>query len=270
MGIQSATNAALSGITAATAMIDAATHNLANSQTPAYRAQEVVLATQAGGGVQVVAIVEDPTPGGIREEDQLPLLALDGEGLFILERGEDERVYTRDGHFSRDGDGYLVNSLGDRLLGQAINEKGILDRTQLAPLRVRIGATVESADGATAKLIGYTVQRNGRLVGKYTDGVERTLGRLRIARFQNPQALSRLPGNLYRQTPQALMPLISDPGSDGAASILAAATELSNVDIGEQLIQVALARTQFRNNLATLDTADRMLRELHFNSDRRL
>ena len=51
------------------------------------------------------------------------------------------------------------------------------------------------------------------------------------------------------------------PG-DAAATIQAGAVELSNVDVGESMIDLLAASTQFRASLAVLNTADELLDEL--------
>ena len=54
----------------------------------------------------------------------------------------------------------------------------------------------------------------------------------------------------------------SNPGEDGSASLVAGATELSNADIGQNLIDLFMASDYFRANLAVLRTADSLLDEL--------
>ena len=60
------------------------------------------------------------------------------------------------------------------------------------------------------------------------------------------------------------MPIESDPSEGGAAEVISGAKELSNVDIGHELIELTLAGNLFQANLAVLHTADAMLGELFF------
>lgn len=53
---------ALSGLGAASAGLAAQASNLANQRTEGYRARRVDLAAQAGGGVEVRGLSEDPAP----------------------------------------------------------------------------------------------------------------------------------------------------------------------------------------------------------------
>lgn len=267
MGIHSATSSALSGLAVATAIVDSVARNLTNAQPSHEATQQVELNPPSTDGIQIARVTAERTQGPLQPNAPLPLLTLEGDGLFILER-RGERLYSRDGKLALDADGYLVNSLGDRLLGYAINADGILDRTKLSPLRIQIGSAVDTPDGTTARLIGYSVQRSGRLVGKYSDGVERTLGQLRIARFPPTGPSARPNGHLYGGR-QSTVPLVTDGATHGAGSIVASATDLSNVNADEQLIRLSLARSHFRLNLATLETTGSLLHELMHLSQRR-
>src|SRR5262245_55283604 len=101
MGLSTVMQTAASGMSAATTIVEVAANNLANYETAGFKASTVELATAPlGSGVQVVGIDVDFSQGAIRASDQLPLLALEGEGFFILEGREGGRLYTRDGRFS--------------------------------------------------------------------------------------------------------------------------------------------------------------------------
>lgn len=281
MGLASVMQTALSGLNAATTMIDVAANNLANSQTDGFKAGSVRLATQTpqtlslggalgsdplqvGTGVQVVGIETDQSQGPIATNDQPALLALDGEGLFILQGNGGGRVYTRDGNFKLNADGDLVTAEGDRVLGFGVDANGQIDRSQLVPLTIHLGSTVAGAGGTVATLRSYSIGKDGRVVGQFSDGVNRTLGQLRLARFANPQGLAAKGGNKYASTAASGLPIETDPSEGGAAEVLSGAKELSNVDIGRELVELTLAGNLFQANLAVLHTADTLLGEMFF------
>ncbi len=281
MGLLSVMQTALSGMNAATTMIDVAANNLANSQTDGFKAGSVSLATQApqtlsmgggtssdpiqiGAGVQVVGVDTNFSQGPIATSDQPALLALDGEGLFILQGRGGGRVYTRDGNFKLNADGELVTGDGYRLLGFGVDANGQIDTSQLVPLSIHLGSTVAGSNGTAATLRSYSIGNDGRIVGQYSDGVNRTLGQLRLARFANPQGLAAKGGNKYAGTAASGLPNETDPGEGGAAQVLSGARELSNVNIGHELIELTLAGNLFQANLAVLHTADTLLGEMFF------
>lgn len=286
MGLSSVMQTALSGMNAATAWIDVTADNLANSQTPGFKATTIQFATlmpqtasfgsgpiaasagtnpiQVGSGVEVAATNRDFSQGSIVTSDQPALLALDGEGLFILRGAGGQRNYTRDGQFSLNSDGELVTPDGDRLLGFGVDAEGNLDRSQLRPLSVRLGSATPAANGGVSILRSYAIARDGRVVGYYSDGTNRTLGQLQVARFANPAGLAARAGNKFEATTASGLPTTSDPGQSGAAEVVGGARELSNVDVGHELIELTLAGNMFQANLAVLHTADNLLGELFF------
>jgi len=286
MSLGTVMQTALSGMNAATSIVQVTASNVANLQTPGFKASRVQLATQApqtlslgslpgtgnagvnpvqiGSGVTTAGIDVDWSQGPIIADDQPPLLALEGEGLFILEGREGGRVYARDGRFSLNASGELVASGGERLLGYGIDAEGQLDAGELSPLTVRLGSQVAGEGGRVATLRSFSVSKNGRITGRYSDGKSRTLGQVRVARFNNPQGLVQRGANTLRPGANAGLPIESDPGEAGAGEIIGGAGEMSNVDLGRQLIDLTLAGNMFRANAAVFQTADTLLGESFF------
>jgi flagellar hook protein FlgE len=278
MGLSTVMQTALSGMNAASISIEVAANNLANLQTRGFKASNVQLATlasqagagggsgaiQIGQGVYVAAIGSDFSQGTIVTDDQPALLALDGKGFFILEGPDRQRRYTRDGQFGLNADGELVTKNGERVLGFGVDAEGNIDESRLAPLSIRLGSSVAGANGTAATLRSYSVSKSGRIIGHYSDGRSRTLGQLRLARFANPSGLVQGAGNTFEATPASGLPNESDPGSGGAAEVIAGASELSNVDLGRQLIELTLAGNLFRANALVFHTADTLLGEMFF------
>ena len=111
-------------------------------------------------------------------------------------------------------------------------------------------------------LTGYSIGRDGRIHGRFTDGTSRLLGQIRIARFANPGGLVQRGGTQFAAGPNSELPLVASPGEGGAAQIVSGAVELSNTDIGRSLIDLELASLQFRANAVVVHTADKMLEDL--------
>ncbi len=250
---------ALSGMNAATTIVEVSANNLANYQTPGFKSSQVNLATLAphGSGVQVAGYEVDFSQGTIRANDQLPLLALEGEGFFILEGRDGGRLFTRDGQFRLSANGELVTFDGLRVLGFGVDVDGQVDSSQLRPLAI-------GNPGTAASLRSYSISRSGRVMGHYGDGASRSLGQLRLARFANPSGLEARAGNKFASTVASGLPFENDPGNAGMADVLSGATELSNVNVGSELIELTLAGNMFQANLAVVQTADDMLTALFF------
>ena len=68
-------------------------------------------------GVQVAEIAANHNQGTIEISSSSSDLAIQGDGFFIVEGAEGERLYTRNGIFKLNSDAELVNATGQRLVG---------------------------------------------------------------------------------------------------------------------------------------------------------
>jgi len=118
-------------------------------------------------------------------------------------------------------------------------------------------------DGSPAgTLSSFIVGEDGRLRGVFTSGVTRDLGQIRLAKFANPGGLVQRGENLFAQGVNSGLPIEGDPSTQGLGNLIAGAVELSNNDIGKNLIDLVLATTQYRGNARVITAAQQMLDEL--------
>lgn len=163
MGLTSALNTALTGLSAAETQIDVIGNNLANSQTVGFKSSQAIFATQflqtlslgsgptaenggtnprqVGLGVQVAEIAANHNQGTIEISSSPSDLAIQGDGFFIVESSGGERLYSRNGIFKLNADAELVNSSGQRLLGFGVDDVFRLQETNLTPLTIPLGST---------------------------------------------------------------------------------------------------------------------------------
>lgn len=164
MSINSAMLAGVSGLVANSSALAAISDNIANVNTVAYKRQQVnfanVVTAQAvkgrysAGGVQGITRQFVSTQGLIQSSGSSTDLAISGDGFFIATRkgtgltAADERVFTRQGSFSVDADGYLKNDSGLYLQGWPRQANGTYNvnpsqLTNLQPINVKnLGAAV--------------------------------------------------------------------------------------------------------------------------------
>src|SRR5690554_596490 len=143
----------LSGLNAAAQNLDVIGNNIANSGTVGFKAStasfaDVYASSRVGLGTQVAAINQRFTIGTVSNTGNQFDMAIDGsKGMFRVVDQSGSVLYTRNGQFSPDKDGYLVNAQGYRLTGYA--EGG----TNLVAVRVPTGNIAPSAtDFVTSKL----------------------------------------------------------------------------------------------------------------------
>jgi flagellar hook protein FlgE len=146
---------AVSGLRANQTMMDVVGNNIANVNTPGFKASSVTFEEalfqllrgpgesinplQLGLGVRVASIDPIFTQGAVQVTGRSTDLAIQGQGFFIVEN-DGQRYYTRSGAFSFDGAGNLVASNGFRVLGWAADASGTVDpNAPVEPITIPIG-----------------------------------------------------------------------------------------------------------------------------------
>jgi flagellar hook protein FlgE len=139
-----------------------------------------------------------------------------------------------------------------------------LDFSQVTALsQSTTGIQASSQDGfAAGVLSSFSITESGRIKGVYSNGVTRDLGQMLMSRFANPGGLQQIGDNLWAEGVNSGEPLRDIPGSGGLGSLTAGAVELSNTDIGQNLIDLILASTQYRGGSRVITTAQQLLDEL--------
>lgn len=136
----------ISGLSAAAANLDVIGNNIANSNTIGFKSgsasfQDVYAGSRVGLGVAVSGIVQNFTQGSVQTSSRpLDVAILNGDGFFRLSSPSGEVMYSRNGQFTRDKDGFIVNNGGLRLTGYGVSATGGLDGGTPAPLQVQTTA----------------------------------------------------------------------------------------------------------------------------------
>ncbi len=118
-------------------------------------------------------------------------------------------------------------------------------------------------DGSSAgTLSSFLITESGNLKGVFSNGVTRDLGQIRLARFANNSGLEQLGQNMFAVGVNSGLAIQGNPGEQGIGSISAGAVELSNTDIGQNLIDLILASTQYRGGTRVITSVQQLLDEL--------
>lgn len=139
-----------------------------------------------------------------------------------------------------------------------------LDFTQISGLAASTSTLAATRqDGfPPGKLTNFIIGEDGKIRGIFDNGTERDLGQIRLARFANPGGLEQRGSNNYAVGINSGLPIVSNPGEQGIGNLIAGAVELSNTDIGSNLIDLILASTQYRGNARVITSAQQLLEEL--------
>ena len=155
MSIFGALDTAVSGLAAQSQAFTDISNNIANSQTIGYKATDTnfsdyVLnstASQISGTVVASTASENNAQGTITSSSNALALAISGNGFFNVSEAngaasgtsqsfQPNDYYTRNGDFTKNSAGYLVNSSNEYLKGYMVDSSGNLDTSSLQPINV--------------------------------------------------------------------------------------------------------------------------------------
>jgi len=126
----------LSGLNISSKNLEVIGNNVANANTYGAKASRAEFADMyaaslngagsngIGIGARIGAVAQQFTQGNITTTANNLDLAINGRGFFALATPEGESVYSRNGQFKRDADGFIVNNSKHQLLGQALDPTG--------------------------------------------------------------------------------------------------------------------------------------------------
>jgi len=190
---------------------------------------------QIGLGTRTAAIKRLFQQGDFKPTENPLDLVIEGQGFFKLVRPDGTNAYTRDGSFTVDENGNVVNSLGYQL-----------DPPITIP--------------QDAKAI--TIGRDGTVTVRLADETVSQVGNIELASFINPAGLQSVGNNLFVATQASGDPILGTPGQDGLGEISQGFLETSNVNIVAELVEMISAQRAYELNSRAVRAADDMLRKL--------
>lgn len=152
----------LSGLSSSTKQLDTIGNNVANASTVGFKQSQAQFAdmyaaslfgggaVQIGTGSKVAAVVQQFTQGNITNTSNTMDIAISGQGFFRMVDQGGSVLYSRNGQFQLDKNGFIVNSQGHQLSGYLPDATGKIIPGQ--PLPVQINAS-DLAPQQTASVV---------------------------------------------------------------------------------------------------------------------
>ncbi|GAA0078730.1 flagellar basal-body rod protein FlgG [Clostridium sp. CTA-5] len=165
-------------------------------------------------GVKVNDVSTIYTQGSFKTTDSLTDFGIDGRGFFVVQRGN-ERLYTRNGNFKVNQQGYLITTNGDQVLGR--------NNTTGAEEPIYVGKEQFSLDGENT-----ITTSNGNAT--YS---------LLTADFQDYASLEKVGDNYYKS---------NNPVNNARVKVQQGVLETSNVNPTEELVKLMEIKRQFETN----------------------
>ena len=121
----------------------------------------------------------------------------------------------------------------------------------------------KSQNGYTAGFLqNISINSDGVVTGRYSNGQVLDLYILALAKFQNQNALQRLGNNLFSETRESGPSVTGRANSGGLGTVKSNSLEQSNVDPGREMVRMITVQRGFQANSKVITTSDQMLSEL--------
>lgn len=125
------------------------------------------------------------------------------------------------------------------------------------------GVTKANVDGnAPGKLTGISIENNGIVTARYSNGNTQSAGQIELANFRNPNGLQSMGGNGWSITQAAGDVVRNAPGEGSMGTLQSGALEESNVDLTLELVNMMTAQRVYQANAQTIKTQDQVMSTL--------
>lgn len=255
---------AASGMKSQQTMVDTISNNLSNVNTTGFKKERLEFKSllyetmreagdasvggtpvnlQVGHGVQTAASVKTFTQGIFERTEGALDFAIEGDGLFVIQDGNGNDRYTRNGSFkmsiNSDGNLMLANADGRPIIG--VDDEPIVFEDTI------------SADS-------LIVDEQGKF-GIMEDGALVDLGlQIQVVQFENTPGLKSIGGGLYEMT-VASGNALKETENDGLdrSNIVQGGLEGSNVQAVEEMVKLIVAQRAYELSSKAIQTSDDML-----------
>ena len=124
-------------------------------------------------------------------------------------------------------------------------------------------AVAREQDGYSAgRLSTVSVNKEGLLIGAFSNGVKKNIGALQIALFQNTSGLENVGGNYFIPSANSGEAVATQALTGGAGTVHGGSLEKSNADVATEFINLINAQNGFQANARTIRVATEILKEL--------
>jgi flagellar hook protein FlgE len=138
-----------------------------------------------------------------------------------------------------------------------------LDLTSATQYGATFGVTNLTQTGyAPGQLSGITIEANGIIMARYSNGQSQPAGQLELANFRNPQGLQPRGGNAWSATYTSGDPVVGAAGDGNFGVLQSGALEESNVDMTAELVNMITVQRIYQANAQSIKTTDSVLQTI--------
>jgi flagellar hook-basal body protein len=114
----------------------------------------------------------------------------------------------------------------------------------------------QSQDGAPeGDLVGLSLGDDGLVNASYSNGSQKSLGKVVLVNFTNPTGLRQIGDTSYYKSASSGTPKYGEAGSAGFGTVRSGATERANVDLTQELVDLITEQRNFQANAKAIETS---------------
>jgi flagellar basal-body rod protein FlgG len=254
--------AAKTGLDAQNTQMSVIANNLANANTTGFKADRATFqdlmyqniqqvgaqSTQntqystglsLGTGVRIAATEKNYLQGSVLQSGGSLDMSITGKGFFQITMPDGTLSYTRDGSFSMDSQGNVVNSSGYPL-------------SPAITIPISAQSVTVGADGTVSVTTAGSPKPT-------------TVGQIQLANFINVEGLQPTGNNLLVESAASGAPQVGSPNTNGLGSLQQGSLETSNVNTVTELVNMIECQRAYEMNSKAISTTDQMLQYLTTN-----
>jgi len=133
------------------------------------------------------------------------------------------------------------------------------DTTQFNSDSATISQTQNGYGAGT--LTGVAIDDGGAVTASYSNGVQKKIANLVLGKFNSPTGLEMVGSNIFKATDNSGTARVGLPGSE-LGKVFTNSLEQSNVDMGQQFVEMITVQRGFQANSKIITTVDELLGEV--------
>ena len=212
-----------------------------------------------------IQLVQDTESGG----SVYALQAKDGKWIESTDKGDfDDNnipywspIFLDKGELTFDTSGALVSPIGTSKLESASITGTVvaLDYGKSTQFNSPFAVLSQNQNGAPeGDLVGVNIGDDGLVIASYSNGSQKSLGKIIAAKFANPQGLRQIGDSSFYASSASGDATFGEPGAAGFGTLRAGARERSNVDLTAELVDLITAQRNFQANAKAIETTNTM------------
>jgi flagellar hook-basal body protein len=121
----------------------------------------------------------------------------------------------------------------------------------------------QSQDGAPeGDLVGLSIGDDGLVNASYSNGAQKSLGKVVLVNFSNPTGLRQIGDTSYYKSATSGAAKYGEAGSAGFGTVRSGATERANVDLTQELVDLITEQRNFQANAKAIETSTTMTQSI--------